>query len=74
MGRAPAGGVPCPRSEPGSVSRDEDGFRPRCLHKHVIKTTAEKQPGCRAGDRAGRKKGESQKSPWPRLLLQSRFT
>lgn len=65
-GESTRGGITCPKSEPGSISRDGGRFQLRCLYKHVIKTTAEKQPGCSAGGG----EGKSQKSPWPCLLLQ----
>jgi len=60
------GAIACPRSEPGGISRDGGRFQLSCLHKHVIKTAAEKQPGCSA-----RGRGREEKRRKPKKLLAS---
>lgn len=56
------GDTGCSRLEPGSVSRDGGRFQLGCLYKHVIKTSAEKQPGCSAGGRGGGKEEKAKKA------------
>lgn len=60
-GESILGGIACPRSEPGSISRDGGRFQLRCLYKHVIKTAAEKQPGCSARGREEEKRRKPKK-------------